>query len=305
MRPVRFVALGDSLTEGVGDPVGAGWRGWAALLAASLAEDSEHVRFTNLAVSGRRPGTCWSGRRRPPWRCAPTWRPSSSASTTRCAALSTSTPWRRTSTRSTRPSPGRAPHCSPPVCPTPVRCSGSPDALAQPAGPPATGRQRGRARPVRPVRRRPPARGGRRLDQRPDPVERGPAAPGERGHRQLAVRCHALLAETGRATGQAALGRAGVPRADPHGEPVVAGHGRDRLGAPALHRSAAAASCASPPTNCTTGPGAPAPTWTCARRPRSRRRSRPLPAAGGGVGRGGRRPYGRRLHGAGPERGGP
>ncbi len=52
MRPVRFVALGDSLTEGVGDPVEAGWRGWAALLAASLAEDSEQVRFTNLAVSG-------------------------------------------------------------------------------------------------------------------------------------------------------------------------------------------------------------------------------------------------------------
>ncbi|GAA3158315.1 hypothetical protein GCM10010521_52900 [Streptomyces rameus] len=52
MRAVRFVAVGDSLTEGVGDPHGTGWRGWAALLAASLAEDSEHVRFTNLAVSG-------------------------------------------------------------------------------------------------------------------------------------------------------------------------------------------------------------------------------------------------------------
>ncbi|EPD61176.1 SGNH/GDSL hydrolase family protein [Streptomyces sp. HGB0020] len=50
MRPVRFVALGDSLTEGVGDPVGDGWRGWAALLADGLAEDP--VEFTNLAVSG-------------------------------------------------------------------------------------------------------------------------------------------------------------------------------------------------------------------------------------------------------------
>ncbi|MFI9806736.1 SGNH/GDSL hydrolase family protein [Streptomyces sp. NPDC052301] len=49
MRSVRFVALGDSLTEGVGDPTGDGWRGWAALLAASLGEGSE---FTNLAVSG-------------------------------------------------------------------------------------------------------------------------------------------------------------------------------------------------------------------------------------------------------------
>ncbi|MFB7500247.1 SGNH/GDSL hydrolase family protein [Streptomyces sp. NPDC056161] len=50
MRPVRFVALGDSLTEGVGDPVGAGWRGWAALLAGGMAEGT--VEFTNLAVSG-------------------------------------------------------------------------------------------------------------------------------------------------------------------------------------------------------------------------------------------------------------
>ncbi|MFD9005775.1 SGNH/GDSL hydrolase family protein [Streptomyces sp. NPDC059582] len=50
MRPVRFVALGDSLTEGVGDPVGEGWRGWAALLAGGLAAGP--VEFTNLAVSG-------------------------------------------------------------------------------------------------------------------------------------------------------------------------------------------------------------------------------------------------------------
>ncbi|MGW1211958.1 SGNH/GDSL hydrolase family protein [Streptomyces sp. NPDC002499] len=71
MRTVRFVALGDSLTEGVGDPVGDGWRGWAALLADGLAErgagaegaagtmkstgsleDLTSVEFTNLAVSG-------------------------------------------------------------------------------------------------------------------------------------------------------------------------------------------------------------------------------------------------------------
>ncbi|MFI6209814.1 SGNH/GDSL hydrolase family protein [Streptomyces sp. NPDC051041] len=50
MRALRFAALGDSLTEGVGDPVGDGWRGWAALLAPALAE--RPVEFTNLAVSG-------------------------------------------------------------------------------------------------------------------------------------------------------------------------------------------------------------------------------------------------------------
>ncbi|MEV7084000.1 SGNH/GDSL hydrolase family protein [Streptomyces sp. NPDC093516] len=48
------MALGDSLTEGVGDPVGDGWRGWAALLAAGLRTGG--VRFTNLAVSGAQTG---------------------------------------------------------------------------------------------------------------------------------------------------------------------------------------------------------------------------------------------------------
>ncbi|WP_051821397.1 SGNH/GDSL hydrolase family protein [Streptomyces sp. NRRL F-5065] len=52
MTGVRFVALGDSLTEGVGDPAAGGRRGWAALLAAGLAP--EPAAFTNLAVSGAR-----------------------------------------------------------------------------------------------------------------------------------------------------------------------------------------------------------------------------------------------------------
>jgi lysophospholipase L1-like esterase len=52
MRPLRFVALGDSLTEGVGDPVGESWRGWAALFAAGLAPADVPAEFTNLAVSG-------------------------------------------------------------------------------------------------------------------------------------------------------------------------------------------------------------------------------------------------------------
>ncbi|MFJ2580388.1 SGNH/GDSL hydrolase family protein [Kitasatospora aureofaciens] len=51
-EPVRFVALGDSLTEGVGDPVADGWRGWAAVLARSLAPEGTGVEFTNLARSG-------------------------------------------------------------------------------------------------------------------------------------------------------------------------------------------------------------------------------------------------------------
>ncbi|OAH10816.1 SGNH/GDSL hydrolase family protein [Streptomyces jeddahensis] len=52
MTPVRFAALGDSLTEGVGDRVGDGWRGWAALLADGLAPAGAPVEFRNFAVSG-------------------------------------------------------------------------------------------------------------------------------------------------------------------------------------------------------------------------------------------------------------
>ncbi|WP_381801326.1 SGNH/GDSL hydrolase family protein [Streptomyces niveus] len=38
-RPLRFAALGDSLTAGVGDRVEGGWRGWAVLLAEALTPD--------------------------------------------------------------------------------------------------------------------------------------------------------------------------------------------------------------------------------------------------------------------------
>lgn len=55
----RYVALGDSLTEGVGDPVRGRLRGWAALLAAALAEASPGLVATNL---GRRGATAASVR---------------------------------------------------------------------------------------------------------------------------------------------------------------------------------------------------------------------------------------------------
>src|SRR6266567_2162915 len=47
----RIVTLGDSITVGMGDPdpaKGAGWRGWAHLLAAGLPDPELH----NLAVRG-------------------------------------------------------------------------------------------------------------------------------------------------------------------------------------------------------------------------------------------------------------
>ena len=49
---VRFVALGDSATCGVGDPASDGsWRGWARILADAIAEDHD-VSFLTLAVPG-------------------------------------------------------------------------------------------------------------------------------------------------------------------------------------------------------------------------------------------------------------
>ncbi|MCU1641802.1 MAG: lysophospholipase [Nocardia sp.] len=51
----RFVALGDSQTEGIGDPDGnGGHRGWADRLAGTLATVSPGLRYANLAVRGRR-----------------------------------------------------------------------------------------------------------------------------------------------------------------------------------------------------------------------------------------------------------
>lgn len=55
----RFVALGDSTTEGLDDPypgypVGSEvYRGWADRLAERLAEDNPDLRYANLAIRGR------------------------------------------------------------------------------------------------------------------------------------------------------------------------------------------------------------------------------------------------------------
>lgn len=52
---MRFAAIGDSFTEGVGDELGDGEvRGWADLVAAGLAQASdEPVYYSNLAIRGR------------------------------------------------------------------------------------------------------------------------------------------------------------------------------------------------------------------------------------------------------------
>src|SRR6188472_1852742 len=51
----RYVAVGDSLSEGLGDPLpGGGLRGWTVLLADHLRQSSPDMSFTNLAVRGYR-----------------------------------------------------------------------------------------------------------------------------------------------------------------------------------------------------------------------------------------------------------
>lgn len=48
---VRFAALGDSASCGVGDPTPQGWRGWAQILAEAIAVE-HYVSFCKLAVPG-------------------------------------------------------------------------------------------------------------------------------------------------------------------------------------------------------------------------------------------------------------
>jgi hypothetical protein len=54
----RYVAIGDSTTEGLWDPSRSrGYRGWADRLAERLAETDPTVRYANLAVRGLHPAT--------------------------------------------------------------------------------------------------------------------------------------------------------------------------------------------------------------------------------------------------------
>src|SRR5262245_43899720 len=57
MSFTRYVAMGDSFTEGVGDPDPSrpnGLRGWADRVAEVLATKDPDFRYANLAVRGRK-----------------------------------------------------------------------------------------------------------------------------------------------------------------------------------------------------------------------------------------------------------
>ena len=52
-RFARYVALGDSSTEGIGDPDGnGGYRGWSRRLAQQIADLQGSLEYANLAVRG-------------------------------------------------------------------------------------------------------------------------------------------------------------------------------------------------------------------------------------------------------------
>ena len=57
----RYVAIGDSSTEGLDDPdPNGGFRGWADRLAEHVAADQGGVEYANLAIRGRTDRRrCW------------------------------------------------------------------------------------------------------------------------------------------------------------------------------------------------------------------------------------------------------
>ncbi|MFF9208091.1 MULTISPECIES: SGNH/GDSL hydrolase family protein [unclassified Streptomyces] len=200
MRPVRFVALGDSLTEGVGDPVEGGRRGWAALLAPSLAES---VDFTNLAVSGAQTRDVLE-KQLP---AALALRPDLVSvvigvnDTLRCTFDLHAVATRLDTVYGDLTGQGATVLTA--CLPDPGAMLGLPGPLARPLA----RRQRAVNDVVHALSERygtlhlHAATGAWITDRAMWSADR--LHPGERGHRQLAVRCHALLAEAGLATGPA------------------------------------------------------------------------------------------------------
>ena len=118
-----FVALGDSITVGIGDPApDGGWRGWAALLAATMPQSDMH----NLATLGAQARDV----ERRQLRAAVTLEPDvasvvvgindtlRAASTPSAPARRLTAPWPRCGRPERR--------CSPCGCPTQGRCSACP-----------------------------------------------------------------------------------------------------------------------------------------------------------------------------------
>jgi lysophospholipase L1-like esterase len=203
------VALGDSLTEGVGDPLGDGWRGWAALLATGLAE--QPAQFTNLAVSGAQTRDVLE--RQLPAGLA--LRPDVVSvvvgvnDTLRCTFDIHAVAARLDTVYAAFAEQGAVLLTA--CLPDPGAMLGLPGALARPLA----RRQRAVNAVVHALSDRYGAvhlhacEGDWITDRAMWSADR--LHPGERGHRQLAVRFHALLAEHGLATGTAPSPQPGFP----------------------------------------------------------------------------------------------
>jgi len=71
-RFTRYVALGDSSTEGIGDPDGSGGhRGWSRRLAQRIADLQGSLEYANLAVRGWTTGEILRGQLAPALRLRP------------------------------------------------------------------------------------------------------------------------------------------------------------------------------------------------------------------------------------------
>lgn len=259
MRPLRFVALGDSLTEGVGDPVGEAWRGWAALLVDGLSDGPDtSVEFTNLAVSGAQTRDVLE--RQTP--AALALGPDVVSvvigvnDTLRCTFDIHAVAARLDRVYAAFRAQGAVLLTA--CLPDPGAMLGLPGVLARPLA----RRQRAVNTVVHALSERHgavhlhAAEGAWLMDRAMWSADR--LHPGERGHRQLALRFHALLEQEGIATGDTPPPSRSSPR--PHGRPVCGGwppRGRGGWpgGAPTCCRN-----CSPwPPPRCATGRAAPAP----------------------------------------------
>lgn len=238
---LRFVALGDSLTEGVGDPVGGAWRGWAELLSAGLAPDGTPVEFHNFAASGAQTSDVLA--RQMPQALA--LRPDIAS-----VLVGVNDTLRRTF--DIHAVAARLDHVYAAfteqgavlltAClPDPGTMLGLPGLL----GRPLARRQQAVNSVVHALSERygavhlHAAEGAWVADRSMWSADR--LHPGERGHRILAARFHALLAADGRAQGTPPSPRR-TARAHALGEPGVARHGGHGLGREAVHRPASPAS---------------------------------------------------------------
>lgn len=272
MKALRFAALGDSLTEGVGDPVGGAWRGWAALLAEGLAPAEVPVDFRNFAVAGAQTSDVLQ--RQLPRALAFTPDVASVVigvnDTLRAAFDIRAVAAHLDAVYGTFAERGCVLLTA--CLPDPGTLLGLPGVLARPLA--------RRQRAVNSVVHALSERHGAVHLHAADTHWAADRAlwsadrlhPGERGHRQFAARFHAVLAAAGRRSDRRPTSSRNGPR-----RPAPPACGGSPRRAPAGSRGAAPTCCPgswrSPRTRCGTTCAAPAPVSTCGPPQGSRRRS--------------------------------